>query len=113
MNIRSGLLIVAILAGLGVLLHAGSRCLADSTSAPNSPNMTKWGPKLTPEEEAMSHPSGLLHRLHRKLTKPYRAVRRAFLGWRYRQGLLASPTAELEDHLQPEKDSWRKDQAQP
>jgi hypothetical protein len=65
--------------------------------------------QLTPEEDTLSRPAGLLHRLHRKLTKPYRALRRGFLSRQYRKGLLDSPTAELEHHPQPEKESWRKD----
>ena len=65
--------------------------------------------ELRPEEEPLSRPQGLLVNLHRKLTKPYRRLRRAFLSRQYRNGKLESPTADLEDHYQPEKDKWRKE----
>lgn len=63
--------------------------------------------ELTEAEEALSRKRSGLHGLHRKLTKPYRAVRRYFLRKQHARGLLVSPTAELEDHYQPEKASWR------
>lgn len=63
--------------------------------------------ELTPEEEALSCRRGLLHSLHRRLTDPWRALRRRFLGRKFRKGQLASPTAWLEDHRQPEKETWR------
>jgi len=63
--------------------------------------------ELTEQEEAISRRRTRLLRIHRKLTKPYRSFRRRFLGKRYRAGKLVSPTAELEDHYQPEKESWR------
>jgi hypothetical protein len=66
---------------------------------------------LTPEQEAMSHPSGWVHRLHTRLSAPYRRMRRRFLQKQYQEGKLVSPTAKLEDHCQPEKDSWRKDKS--
>lgn len=62
---------------------------------------------LTPAEEALSRRRSPLHKIHRRLTKPYRALRRRVLGGLFRKGLLHSPTADLEDHHQPEKDSWR------
>jgi hypothetical protein len=65
--------------------------------------------ELTPEEDALSRDRGGLHLLHRKLTKPYRALRRRFLHKQYQKGQLVSPTAQLEDHVQPEKETWRKD----
>lgn len=65
--------------------------------------------EMTPEEEALSRKRGLLHLLHRKLTKPYRSLRRGFLQKRYQSGNLVSPTAGLEDHHQPEKETWRRD----
>jgi len=64
--------------------------------------------ELTSDEDALSRRRSGLHRLHRKLTKPYRGLRRWFLRRQYAKGALQSPTAELEDHHQPEKDSWRK-----
>ena len=65
------------------------------------------GAELTEEEREISlHRTGL-HALHRWLTKPYRAIRRRFLGDKYRQGKLVSPTSQLEDHYQPEKETWR------
>ena len=64
--------------------------------------------ELTPEQRAQSVRRGGLHWLHRKLTKPYRALRRRFLSGQYKAGRLESPTAELEDHHQPEKATWRK-----
>lgn len=63
--------------------------------------------ELTPQQEALSRWRGLLHRMHRKLTKPYRAIRRQFLKKQYRKGRLVSPTAQLEDHSQPEKATWQ------
>ena len=63
--------------------------------------------ELTPEEEALSRDRGGLHLLHRKLTKPYRALRRRFLHKQYQKGQLVSPTAKMEDHRQPEKETWR------
>ncbi len=63
--------------------------------------------ELTPEEEKLSRWRGLFHRMHRKLTKPYRAIRRRFLKEQYNKGQLISPTAQLEDHNQPEKATWR------
>ncbi len=63
--------------------------------------------ELTAEEEALSRRRGGLHLLHRKLTKPYRALRRKFLARRHADGRLASPTRDIEDHHQPEKDTWR------
>ena len=64
--------------------------------------------RLRPEEEALSRSLSGLHRLHRKLTKPYRALRRRFLQYQYAKGALKSPTEDLEDHDQPEKRTWRK-----
>ncbi|HOD80384.1 MAG: serine/threonine protein kinase [Planctomycetes bacterium ADurb.Bin126] len=64
--------------------------------------------QMTPQEMELSRKRTGLHWLHRKLTKPWRSLRRAFLSKQYRTGQLASPTAELEDHYQPEKDAWRK-----
>lgn len=64
--------------------------------------------QLTPEEKILSRRHGGLHWLHRKLSKLYRRVRRKSLQKQYEKGLLQSPTAELEDHYQPEKDTWRK-----
>ena len=63
--------------------------------------------QLTEQERDLSQRRSGLHVLHRKLTKPYRAVRRKFLGSQFRKGRLVSPTAELEDHYQPEKETWR------
>ncbi len=63
--------------------------------------------ELTPEEETISRRRSGLHLLHRKLTKPWRAVRRRFLRRQYERGRLVSPTAQLEDHHQPEKQTWR------
>ncbi len=63
--------------------------------------------ELTDEEEKISRHRGLWHHLHRKITKPYRAVRRRFLRRQYQDGRLESPSAKLEDHHQPEKQTWR------
>lgn len=63
--------------------------------------------ELTQHEEAISRYRGPIHRLYRKITKPYRKLRRRFLGKRYREGRLVSPTSHLEDHYQPEKQTWR------
>jgi len=64
--------------------------------------------ELTPEEEALSRRPGGLHGLHRKLTKHWRKLRRGFLSRQYDNGRLTSPSADLEDHHQPEKATWRK-----
>ncbi len=64
--------------------------------------------KLTPEQDALSRRRSALHYLHRKLSKPYRAIRRKYLARQYAKGALRSPTADLEDHHQPEKETWRR-----
>jgi hypothetical protein len=64
--------------------------------------------ELTPEEETLSRKRSGVHLLHRKLTKPYRALRRGFLKKQFDKGSLKSPTAALEDHHQPEKATWRR-----
>ncbi|HNX27546.1 MAG TPA: hypothetical protein PKK48_09090 [Phycisphaerae bacterium] len=66
--------------------------------------------ELTSEELEISTSRTGFHWLHRKLTKPYRALRRRFLNRKYKKGQLISPTAELETHHQPEKDFWRYDE---
>lgn len=66
--------------------------------------------ELTEEELLLSTKRSGLHWLHRKLTKPYRALRRGYLNKKFREGQLISPTADLETHHQPEKDSWRFDE---
>lgn len=63
--------------------------------------------ELTEREREISYHRAGLHALHRLLTKPYRSIRRRFLGEKYRQGKLVSPTSQLEDHYQPEKETWR------
>jgi len=63
--------------------------------------------ELTEQERRLSRQRSGWHAVHRKLTKPYRAVRRWFLGSQHRAGRLISPTADLEDHDQPEKQTWR------
>jgi hypothetical protein len=63
--------------------------------------------ELTDEQRELSSRRGPLHQLHRRLTKPYRALRRRFLRNQHRSGRLQSPSARLEDHHQPEKGSWR------
>jgi hypothetical protein len=63
--------------------------------------------ELTDEEEALSRRRGGLHRVHRRLTKGWRHVRRGLLRRLHRKGTLQSPTAEMEDHHQPEKATWR------
>jgi hypothetical protein len=65
--------------------------------------------ELTEEEDRLSRHRSGLHLVHRKLTKPWRALRRRFLHRRHRQGRLVSPTEQLEDHHQPEKATWRND----
>lgn len=67
--------------------------------------------ELTAEEEALSRKRSGLHWLHRKLTKPYRSLRRRFLRQQHQSGRLVSPTASLEDHHQPEKATWRSPEA--
>ncbi len=68
--------------------------------------------ELTVEEEILSRKRSGVHALHRRLTKPYRALRRRFLRKQHETGRLVSPTAELEDHYQPEKATWRESDAQ-
>ncbi len=63
--------------------------------------------ELTQAEDALSRKRGGLHGLHRTLTKPYRSLRRGFLQKQHEKGRLESPTANLEDHHQPEKATWR------
>ena len=63
--------------------------------------------RLRADEEALSRHRSFLHLLHRKLTKPWRGIRRWFLRRQYQAGRLDSPTADLEDHHQPEKEAWR------
>jgi hypothetical protein len=63
--------------------------------------------ELTAEQEAISRSRGPLHQLHRRLTTPWRALRRRFLRVQHAKGRLTSPTADLEDHHQPEKATWR------
>lgn len=64
--------------------------------------------ELRPEEDAVSRRRSGWHLIHRKLGKPYRAIRRRFLAAQHEKGQLVSPTADLEDHFQPEKGAWRK-----
>ena len=63
---------------------------------------------LTAGEEAISRRRGPLHTIHRKLTKPWRRLRRGILQALHAKGRLVSPSAGLEDHYQPEKATWRK-----
>jgi len=63
--------------------------------------------ELTAEEDELSRRRGLLHFLHRKIGKAWRGGRRRFLRHQVRSGRLESPTAEMEDHNQPEKAAWR------
>jgi hypothetical protein len=63
--------------------------------------------ELTTEEESLSRGRSGFHGLHRKLTKPYRALRRRLLSRLYRSGRLVSPTEALETHYMPEKASWQ------
>lgn len=63
--------------------------------------------EMTEMERDISRRRGRLHTLHRTLTTPWRHFRRRFLRKQYQAGLLESPTADLEDHPQPEKATWR------
>jgi hypothetical protein len=63
--------------------------------------------ELTDQERRLSRRRAGWHWLHRKITKPYRAVRRWFLQRQYRAGRLVSPTQALEDRHQTESDAWR------
>ncbi|MCE5278320.1 MAG: hypothetical protein ABFD92_20910 [Planctomycetaceae bacterium] len=65
--------------------------------------------ELTAEEEELSRWRSGLHALHRRFTKPYRAIRRRFLKTQHQSGRLVSPSAAMEDHHQPEKATWRQD----
>ncbi len=64
--------------------------------------------ELIGDEDALSRKRGLLHKTHRKLGKIWRYARRGFLQKRFEAGLMRSPTSHLEDHIQPEKATWRK-----
>lgn len=64
--------------------------------------------ELRPEEQALSRRPGVLASLHRRLVTPIRHLRRAFLNRLHRSGRLVSPSADKEDHWQPEKATWRK-----
>jgi hypothetical protein len=64
--------------------------------------------EMTPMELSLARRRGRLHDLHRRLTDPWRRFRRRFLQRQYAAGRLVSPTATLENHPQPEKDTWRK-----
>jgi len=63
--------------------------------------------EMTPLEAELSRRRGPLHALHRKLTDPWRRFRRRFLRGQDAAGRLESPTADREDHDQPEKATWR------
>jgi hypothetical protein len=65
--------------------------------------------ELRPEEEELSRRHGAFNRLYRRVNKLYKAVRRRFLREQHASGRLASPTAEMEDHRQPEKATWREE----
>ncbi len=67
--------------------------------------------EMTDEEWHRARSRGWLQTLHRRLTDPWRRVRRAFLRRQHRKGALESPTADLEDHHQPEKATWREERA--
>jgi hypothetical protein len=69
----------------------------------------RMAPKFMTEEELrLSYPKGRLLHLHRTLVTPLRHMRRALLTRLHRTGRLVSPSADLEDHYQPEKQTWRK-----
>lgn len=63
--------------------------------------------ELTPQEEGLSRRRSPMHILHRKITAQWREMRRKFLRHQYQAGRLNSPTADLEEHHQPEKETWR------
>ncbi len=65
--------------------------------------------ELRPGEEELSRRRGRMHILHRKISAKWRKIRRRFLKHQYKAGRLESPTADLEDHHQPEKGTWRRD----
>jgi hypothetical protein len=68
--------------------------------------------ELTAEEEALSRHRSGVHLIWRKITKPYRRVRRGYLRKQHEAGQLVSPTADLENHDQPEKATWRTQQSE-
>lgn len=63
--------------------------------------------ELRADEDELSRRRGWFNRVYRRGNKLYKAVRRRFLRDQHASGRLASPTAELEDHRQPEKATWR------
>jgi hypothetical protein len=64
---------------------------------------------LTSEEDQLSRRRGWLHTMHRRMTDPWRLLRRSILRHLHLRGRLESPTASMEDHHQPEKATWRGD----
>ncbi len=64
--------------------------------------------EMTEEQMTLSHRRGRLIGLHRFIVTPVRRLRRCILRRLHRTGRLVSPTADLEDHYQPEKATWRK-----
>ncbi len=57
--------------------------------------------ELTSEEEVLSRRRSGLHLLHRKLTKPWRALRRRLLGSWYEHSRLERPPSERDDRYKP------------
>ena len=94
---------------IGTLIRTAVRYMAAKDIYHLCKHKRKLAPdQLTPQEQRLAEKPRGLHWVHRKLTKPYRWLRRRFLRAQYDKGALVSPSAELEDHRQPEKDTWRK-----
>ena len=90
------------------MLHAFIRYMAEKDIYHLCKHKRRMSPgELAPEEISMSRQRTPMHRLLRKLDKPYKALRRGFLRRKCRKGQLVSPTGHLEDHFQPEKANWR------
>lgn len=64
--------------------------------------------EMSEQEDRLSRRRGGLHKLHRRFTAGWREMRRKFLSHQFKTGRLQSPTAGLEDHHQPEKETWRR-----
>jgi len=93
-------------------LRALSRACVEHARRCDLYHLYKHKRRLRPEElsgreDLLSRRRSLLHTLHRKLTDPWRAIRRRFLRTQYARGRLVSPTKSLEDHAQPEKATWQ------
>ena len=99
-------------------LRAISRAVVNYLATKDIYHLYKHKSRLSPEElqpaeEVLCRRPVGLHWLHRSIVTPYRTIRRKFLRKQYAKGALHSPTADLESHYQPEKETWRKTPMRP